>query len=259
MSATLSAQPLDTSNQKTGRKVEPVDPTYEKAKKNVMYFAIVSIIMLFGGLTSAVIVSKGGNFWVSTKLPAAFWISSALILAGSLTAIMAQNAIAKNKFEATKLFTTVTLVLGIGFGIFQFQGYKQMVDGGYLLTSRILDDEGKFIPTGEYGKDFTVSWQGETLKYEDGIFYKKTGPLSEVEKLKLTWTRNTSSSFIYILTFLHLLHMIGGIIYLMVVTVFAYQYRFNSSNYLKIKLSNIYWHFLGILWIYLFVFLQYIH
>ncbi len=259
MSATLSAQPINSSNERSGRKVVPLEPNFEKAKKNVMYFAIVSIIMMFGGLTSAVIVAKGGNFWVSTTMPAAFWISSGIILLGSLTAIMAKNAIAKNKLETTKLFTTITLVLGIAFGIFQFQGYKQMVDGGYLLTSRILDDEGKFVPTGEYGKDFTVSWQGETLKYEDGIFYKKTGPLSEVEKLKLTWTRNTSSSFIYILTFLHLLHMIGGIIYLMVVTVFAYQYRFNSSNYLKIKLSNIYWHFLGILWIYLFVFLQYIH
>lgn len=255
----MSAQTINTSDKKSGRKVIPADPIHEKAKKNVMYFAIVSITMMFGGLTSAVIVSKGGNFWVSTKLPSAFWISSALILFGSLTAIIAKNAIAKNNFEATKLFTTITLLLGIGFGIFQFIGYQQMVKGGYFLTSRILDDDGKFVPTGEYGKDFVVTWQGEALKYENGIFYKKTGPISETEKLKLTWSKNTASSFIYILSFLHLLHMLGGIIYLMVVTVFAFQYRFNSSNYLKIKLSNIYWHFLGILWIYLFVFLQYIH
>ena len=259
MSATISATTMNTNTNTSARKVIPVDPIHEKAKKNVMYFAIVSIVMLFGGLTSAVIVSKGGNFWVSTRLPTAFWISSGLILFSSLTAIFAKNAIAKNNFNGTKLFTTITLILGIGFGIFQYMGYKQLVDGGYLLTSRIMDDNGVFIPKGEYGKDFTVSWQGETLKYEEGIFFKKTGPLSENELLKLTWTRNTSSSFIYILTFLHLLHMLGGIIYLIVVTVFAYQYRFNSSNYLKIKLSNIYWHFLGILWIYLFVFLQYIH
>lgn len=259
MSASISAQTLDNAEKKSGRKILVSDPIKEKARKNVMYFAIVSMVMLFGGLTSAVIVAKGGNFWVSTRLPGAFWISSGLILLSSLTAILTQRAIAAGKLESTKLFISITLLLGIGFGIFQFQGYKQMVDGGYLLTSRIMDDDGSFVPTGVYGKDFTVTWKGESLKYEDGIFYKSTGPLSETEKLKLTWTRNTASSFIYILTFLHLLHMLGGIIYLLVVTVYAFQYRFNSSNYLKIKLSNIYWHFLGILWIYLFVFLQYIH
>ncbi|HLP14109.1 MAG TPA: cytochrome c oxidase subunit 3, partial [Flavobacteriales bacterium] len=117
----------------------------------------------------------------------------------------------------------------------------------------------KFVPTGKYGSDFTVTWRGEHLKFENGIFYKSTGPLNEQENLKLKWTRNTASSFVYILTFLHLLHMIGGILYVLFVTIYAFQLRFDSSNYLKIKLANIYWHFLGLLWIYLFVFLQYIH
>lgn len=259
MSIDITSQTIDSSEKKSGRKIIVVSPTMSKAKKNVMYFGIVSIVMLFGGLTSAVIVSKGGNFWVSTKLPVAFWISTGFIVLSGLTAILTRQAIVKDKYDATKFLALITLLLGIGFGISQWVGYQQMVKGGYLLTSRILTDEGEFIPTGEYGKDFVVTWKGEALKYENGIFYKKNGPISAVENLKLTYSRNIASSFIYILTFLHLLHMLGGIIYLMVVTIYAFQYRFNSANYLKIKLSNIYWHFLGILWIYLFVFLQYIH
>jgi len=123
-----------------------------------------------------------------------------------------------------------------------------------------LDEKGQLIPNGEYGKDFVITWKGEALKFEDGVFYKSTGPLSQVEFNKLQWgSRNNASSFIYMLTGLHLLHMLGGIIYLIFITVYAFQNRFDSANYLKIKLANIYWHFLGILWIYLFVFLQYIH
>ncbi|HYG50717.1 MAG TPA: hypothetical protein VD905_07425 [Flavobacteriales bacterium] len=253
------SQTIDNATSAGGGRLFVISPMKERAKKSMLYFSIVSMIMLFAGLTSAVIVSKGGNFWVSTRLPNAFYISTTLIAISSVFIFMAQKAIQKNNFNLTKTMLLVSLLLGIGFGIYQYLGYKQLVDGGYFFTSRILDDEGNFVPTGKYGSDFTVTWKGEHLRYENGIFYKSTGPLSEQENLKLKWTRNTASSFIYILTFLHLLHMVGGILYVLFVTIFAFQLRFDSSNYLKIKLANIYWHFLGLLWIYLFVFLQYIH
>lgn len=259
MSAKASAGTLDFSEQHKGRKQFEATPLKEKTSKNLLYVAMVSMVMLFAGLTSAVIVSKGGHFWVNIKLPVAFWYSSGLILVSSFTAILAQKAIAKNNIGNTKILLFITLLLGIGFGVSQFIGYGQLIDRGFHLTSRVMTDEGEFIPKGEYGKDFTVSWKGKELKYEDGIFYLPDRPLNAVERLELTRSRNTSSSFLIFLSFLHLLHMVGGIIYLMFVTLFAFQERFSASNYLKIKLSNVYWHFLGILWIYLFVFLQYIH
>lgn len=257
MSATTTAGAFDLS----GKPAQDTDQKLrkERTSKLLLYFGMVGMVMLFAGLTSAVIVSKGGHFWVNINLPVAFWYSSGIIVLSSLTAIMAQRAIAKNNQQATKFLLLVTLVMGIGFGISQFQGYWQLVDGGFHLTSRVMTDEGEFIPKGQYGKDFTISWKGEVLKYEEGIFFTSKGPLNEVEKLELMRSRNTASSFLIVLSALHLLHMVGGVLYLLFVTLFAFQHRFNSSNYLKIKLSNIYWHFLGILWIYLFVFLQYIH
>jgi len=258
MSANASAGVMDFTKNNNPRRFK-VTPLKEKTSKNLLYVAMISMVMLFAGLTSAVIVSKGGHFWVNISLPVAFWYSSGIIVLSSLTAIMAQRAIAKNNLQGTKILLLITLVLGLGFGVSQFMGYWQLVDGGFHLTSRIMTDEGEFIPKGQYGKDFTISWKGEELKYEDGLFFTSKGPLNDVEKLELTRTRNTASSFLIVLSALHLAHMIGGIIYLIFVTLFAFQYRFDSHNYLKIKLSNIYWHFLGILWIYLFVFLQYIH
>lgn len=231
----------------------------EKAKKNLMWFGIIGIIMMFSGLTSAVIVSKGGNFWVNINLPFAFWISSAIIITSSLTINLAQRFILKNNITQTKTLLLVTLFLGISFSICQFIGYKQLFNGGHAFTSRIFDDKGNIIPKGIYGKDYSISFKNEVLKFEDGVYYKSTGPLTETEMLKLINTRNTSSSYLYVLTFLHFLHVFGGLIYLLTVSIKAVKNKYSADNCLSIKLCGIYWHFLDLLWIYLFVFFQFIH
>ncbi len=67
-----------------------------------------------------------------------------------------------------------------------------------------------------------------------------------------------ASSFIYLITVFHVLHLLAGIISLVVVAVKSYKGNYNSSNFLGVEVSLIYWHFLGVLWIYLFLFLKYI-
>lgn len=66
---------------------------------------------------------------------------------------------------------------------------------------------------------------------------------------------NASGSFMYVLTGLHLAHLLGGIIALFVVWIKSTQEKYNSENLLGIRLCAIFWHFLDILWIYLFLFL----
>jgi len=68
---------------------------------------------------------------------------------------------------------------------------------------------------------------------------------------------NASGSFIYALTLMHLLHLIGGLIALGITTVKSKQGKYTKDNYLGIQLTSIYWHFLGILWLYLFLFFTY--
>jgi cytochrome c oxidase subunit 3 len=65
---------------------------------------------------------------------------------------------------------------------------------------------------------------------------------------------NPSTSFVYVITGVHLLHLFGGIIYLMYVNYFALRDRYNSKNYFAISQCATFWHFLGALWIYLYVF-----
>jgi len=64
-----------------------------------------------------------------------------------------------------------------------------------------------------------------------------------------------SGSFFYVLTGLHLAHLAFGLLGLIVTGSKSIRERYNSNNYLGISLCATYWHFLGGLWIYLFVFL----
>lgn len=69
---------------------------------------------------------------------------------------------------------------------------------------------------------------------------------------------NASGSFLYALTGLHMAHLVGGILAVLVVWVKSLLNRYNSDNLLGISLCAIFWHFLTGLWIYLFLFLLFV-
>jgi cytochrome c oxidase subunit 3 len=66
---------------------------------------------------------------------------------------------------------------------------------------------------------------------------------------------NTSSSFIYVLTGFHGLHIVSGLVFLLLVLIAALRFNVHSRKMLKLEMCSTYWHFLGALWLYLFVFL----
>lgn len=70
---------------------------------------------------------------------------------------------------------------------------------------------------------------------------------------------NASGSFLYVLSGLHIAHLLGGLIALLVGIFKSFGEKYSSQNYLGIKLIAIYWHFLDALWVYLFLFLYFIH
>ena len=69
---------------------------------------------------------------------------------------------------------------------------------------------------------------------------------------------NPSGSFIYVLSGMHILHLAGGIISMIVISVKSILERYSPKNYLGLQLGAIFWHFLDILWVYLFVFVTFI-
>ena len=86
---------------------------------------------------------------------------------------------------------------------------------------------------------------GWTYLYSNGIVWAGT-------------KSNASGSLMYLLTFLHLVHLFAGLINIGIVMRKAAKGKYSSQNMLGIKLCATYWHFLDGLWIYLFLFLYFI-
>ena len=68
-------------------------------------------------------------------------------------------------------------------------------------------------------------------------------------------TANPSGSFLYVLTGVHGFHLVTGLIYLIIVLNSAFRFKVHSKNMLQLEMCTTYWHFLGALWIYLYLFL----
>ena len=106
-----------------------------RAKKMMLWFGIVSLIMGFAGWTSAYIVSSKRDDWISDlELPQAFFVSTAIIILSSITYILARRAVKKSNQKQATVFLVTTLVLGITFIVLQFMGFSQMLENGYYFT-----------------------------------------------------------------------------------------------------------------------------
>jgi cytochrome c oxidase subunit 3 len=66
---------------------------------------------------------------------------------------------------------------------------------------------------------------------------------------------NISGSIVYVITFLHFLHVAAGLLALVVSYVKSLKNKYTADNYLGLTLTSLFWHFLDILWVFLFLFL----
>ncbi len=66
---------------------------------------------------------------------------------------------------------------------------------------------------------------------------------------------NPAGSFLYVFTGLHAVHLISGVIFLIIVLISTFRYKVHSQALNTLEMATTYWHFLGGLWLYLFLFL----
>jgi len=179
----------------------------KKSAKPMLWISMISMIMFFAGLTSAYVVSRKREDWVSFDLPISFYTSTILIILSSVVLILAQKSIRKNNRQLASLLILTAFALGIAFVFFQYDGFNQLRSVGLFFT----------------------------------------GPESTV-----------STSFIIGITFMHVLHVLAGLIVLLVVIYNHFKSKYNTAEMLGFELGAIFWHFVGILWIYLFFFFYFI-
>ncbi|MHB0754791.1 cytochrome c oxidase subunit 3 [Polaribacter sp. M15] len=179
----------------------------KKSAKPMLWISMISMVMFFAGLTSAYVISMKRDDWVSFDLPQAFYTSTFLIVASSITLFLSQRFLKQDKRQLSLILVVATLLLGLGFVWQQYVGFNQLKSIGLYFT----------------------------------------GPNSTV-----------STSFIIGITFLHVLHLLAGVIVLFVVIYNHFKYKYKPNNLLGFELGAIFWHFVDILWIYLFFFFSFI-
>lgn len=84
---------------------------------------------------------------------------------------------------------------------------------------------------------------------------------NELKSLGLYFTgpgSTVSTSFIIGITLMHVFHLIAGVIVLFVVIYNHFKYKYKPNDLLGFELGAIFWHFVDILWIYLFFFFYFI-
>jgi cytochrome c oxidase subunit III len=72
---------------------------------------------------------------------------------------------------------------------------------------------------------------------------------------KVYFVGNPSGSFVYVISGLHGMHIVGGVVFLLIVLVSTFRYKIHSKNLAQMEMCATYWHFLDGLWLYLFIFL----
>jgi cytochrome c oxidase subunit III len=186
-----------------------------------MWLFLVTEIMFFGGLFLAYVVYR-------SKFPAAFAASShtldvvmggintAVLIGSSLTMVLAVWAAQVNRRKAIVVFLLLTIVLGSVF-----------------LGIKAVEYTDKFTHHHVPGPNFHFDekFEGKPVDQNSAeIFF----------------------SLYFIMTGLHATHMVIGIGVLAVLAVLAWKGKYDSAYYNPLEMAGLYWHFVDIVWIFLF-------
>lgn len=176
-----------------------------------MWLFILTLIMIFGGLTSAYIVSKSftpPDRIVHFALPNILKINTLAILFSSVTMQLGIFAAKKDDRNRAFLYLLATFVLGLLFLVGQYTAFAHLTAGGIFFV--------------------------DASRVDNAV------------------------SFFYMFTGLHGLHIIGAVVVLMIALYKTRTNSFKEGGFLRTyEVVGTFWHFLGLLWLYLYVFLMY--
>jgi cytochrome c oxidase subunit 3 len=245
---------------------EGLDPEVKfRTKKMMMWFIVFAVLMLFAGITSAMIVLHGKLLWVHIVPPTAFWVSNVLIILSSITLILALRSVRAGAQTRGLMFTILTFVLGIAFAASQHSGWQSLKarnagsytyqnESGHMATK--WNTVGRMM--GTYGTDYWIEMKGQRLILENGEYYIPTQPDAPVTNTVMT-TFNASAAMLSILIYVHIVHLVVGLFYMIRLIWRIKTSVINQQDSISLYSAGVYWHFLGILWLYLFAFVFFLY
>jgi cytochrome c oxidase subunit 3 len=194
-----------------------------------MICAIATVCMVFVSLSSAYVVRRGlPTFddstrtylrdWGSVQLPwELLFINTAILLVSSLTMEGARRQIARRAALAPV----------------------------------------QSIPGVSLGEERNFPWLGVTVVLGFGFLVGQWLAWSELKGRGFLVSTNPDSSFVYLLTAAHAVHLAGGIIALLWASASSLLHRPIEGRRIVVDVAAWYWHFMAVLWIYVFALLAF--
>jgi cytochrome c oxidase subunit 3 len=224
-----------------------------------MWVFLLTEILFFGGLFVAYMIYRiwyFDAFAEASRRLSLFWggLNTAVLIFSSLTMAMGVRCAQTNQRKATVNWLIVTMLLG-----------------GVFLGVKAIEYRDKFANHEVPGANFVWDWEHQQeLAAEGGAGAEHAPPALgaggapaaeaagehhrelSLSPDQLQRTTQLYFSLYFTMTGLHALHMIIGICLMAVITWMAHKGRFDEHYYTPVELGGLYWHFVDIVWIFLF-------
>jgi cytochrome c oxidase subunit III len=198
-----------------------------------MFFALAAVVMLFVSFTSAYIVRQGMGTWSDASaryvtdwkpitLPPVLWVNTLILLASSFTLAMARRGLARRVQIAPRR-------------------------AGSPTPAPVLISNQRSLP-----------WLGITLVLGAGFLVGQLLGWGEMRHEGVFVATNPSSSFFYVLTGTHALHLLGGVLALAYAGITTLLRKPLLTRFMVVDVTAMYWHFMDFLWIYIFALLHFV-
>lgn len=186
---------------------DQAEPAAVDKSKYIVWFLLMAVGMTFVGLMSAylILATNKAAEWKPFDLPLQVWVSTAIILASSVSYSLAKGAVDAGSYLSARKWLIATTALGGTFVSSQLILWIELVNRGFYMSG------------------------------------------------------NPYAGFFYILTAAHLLHVAGGIVALGAILLGSWYMPRSEAEIVRrralARSVGWYWHFMGALWVVLFLML----
>ena len=188
-----------------------------------MWIFLVTEIMFFGGLFTAYLIyrTEHPDVWDLGSQQMEFWlgtINTVILLTSSFTVALSVHFAQLGKTKITAFLLLLTVLMGLGF-----------------LCVKAVEYHNHYVEGTVPGR-----WWHPELKNPDGT------PLQAPNELQLFF-------YIYfVMTGLHALHVTIGVVLLSFIAVWSWQGKYTAEYHNPVHISGLYWHFVDLVWIFLY-------
>lgn len=204
-----------------------------------MWIFLVTEIMFFGGLFTAYLIYRTAHpdVWELGSEHMEFWlgtINTVILLTSSFFVAMSVHFAQRGMLKITALLLFLTVLSGFGFlGIKAVEYHNHYVEGTvpgrWWNVQKLQDSERK--------------------KYEEEL---KKNPHAKAPTMQVPNELQLFFYIYFVMTGLHALHVTIGIGLLFMIGLWSWQGKYTAEYHNPVHISGLYWHFVDLVWIFLY-------